>query len=116
MYCPECLVEYRDGFTKCADCGASLVAGAPPQEKSRRESSPEMVTVWSSNNRVAIALAEASLEEAGISFYAQDDETLHRFGPFNADVRPWCRILVEPGREAEARSVLEPIEATSLAK
>lgn len=20
MYCPECRVEYRDGFTECSDC------------------------------------------------------------------------------------------------
>jgi uncharacterized Zn finger protein (UPF0148 family) len=25
LWCPNCRIEYRDGFTTCADCGAELV-------------------------------------------------------------------------------------------
>ncbi len=25
MFCPVCKSEYRDGFTKCTDCGVNLV-------------------------------------------------------------------------------------------
>ena len=28
-YCPECKIEYRAGFTVCADCGATLVDDLP---------------------------------------------------------------------------------------
>jgi hypothetical protein len=27
MYCPECLVDYRDGFSECSDCRVALVSG-----------------------------------------------------------------------------------------
>jgi hypothetical protein len=30
MYCPQCQAEYRQGFTRCADCDVELVHEAPP--------------------------------------------------------------------------------------
>jgi hypothetical protein len=30
MYCPKCRAEYREGFTRCSDCGLELVAVLPP--------------------------------------------------------------------------------------
>ena len=30
-YCPACRQEYQPGISKCADCGAILVTGAPPE-------------------------------------------------------------------------------------
>jgi hypothetical protein len=29
MFCPECKAEYREGFTRCADCEVDLVAELP---------------------------------------------------------------------------------------
>ena len=33
MYCPECGVEYRAGFTECADCHVPLVEKLPDPER-----------------------------------------------------------------------------------
>ena len=30
MYCPQCKAEYRQGFTRCADCEVELVHEPPP--------------------------------------------------------------------------------------
>jgi len=30
MYCPKCRAEFREGFTRCSDCGLELVAVLPP--------------------------------------------------------------------------------------
>ena len=35
MYCPECLVAYRDGFSECSDCRIALVAGEATQLSNR---------------------------------------------------------------------------------
>ena len=31
-WCPKCKMEYREGFTKCADCGEYLVDKLPEEE------------------------------------------------------------------------------------
>lgn len=31
MFCPECQAEYRQGFTRCADCDVDLVYALPPE-------------------------------------------------------------------------------------
>lgn len=36
-WCPNCRTEYRPGFHKCSDCGASLVETLPPKPKSEPE-------------------------------------------------------------------------------
>ena len=30
-YCPNCLTEYVEGITTCADCGVTLMPGDPPE-------------------------------------------------------------------------------------
>lgn len=30
MFCPNCRAEYRDGFSRCSDCDAELIAFLPP--------------------------------------------------------------------------------------
>src|SRR5262249_48492275 len=39
MICPKCAAEYRQGFTKCADCDVDLVA-APPKNAGALAKSP----------------------------------------------------------------------------
>jgi hypothetical protein len=34
MFCPECHAEYRQGFTRCADCDIDLVYQLPPEPRS----------------------------------------------------------------------------------
>ena len=104
MYCPQCAVEYREGFTECADCGAALVEAAP-----EAPSPPEFAMVFESNDRFAVGLARGSLEDAGIPFWVQSDETAAHLalGPI---VFPSSRFLVPKDREAEALELLEPLK------
>ena len=37
LWCPECQIEYRDGFFHCADCGARLTNRLPPAEQEAAE-------------------------------------------------------------------------------
>ena len=125
MYCPQCGVEYREGFTECSDCHVFLVPGMAPEARDRGakpeasgyRSAPQIpdphldpVAVFESNDGFAIALAKGSLEDAGIPFWVEGDETAPRLalGPITF---PLCRFLVPKDREAEARELLEPLNS-----
>ncbi len=72
----------------------------------------DLVTIFESNDRFAIALAKGSLDDAGIPFLMQGDETGDEtaaslaLGPV---LFPVCRSLVPQQYEAEARALLEPL-------
>jgi hypothetical protein len=110
MFCPQCRTEYRDGFTKCADCGVALVRAL---ETEVEDSSPGLVAVFESNDTFALGLAKGSLEDAGIPFWTHGDETAARLalGPV---LFPSCQFLVTSDREAEAREVLASLESPPL--
>jgi hypothetical protein len=109
MYCPECRVEYRDGFTQCSDCQVALVAGVAPEAPETSDSHLDPVLVFESNDLYAIALAKGLFDDSGIPFWMEGDETAARL--VLSPIRfPSCRFLVPKDREMEARELLEPLE------
>ncbi len=76
MYCPQCKAEYRQGFTRCADCDVELVHDPPPpahglgptgEEGSRVEDSEDpFCSFWRGDDpRIHAELCEL-LNEEGI--------------------------------------------------
>ncbi len=109
MYCPQCRVEYREGFTECADCKVTLLAGSPePEPPDPLDPSIELTVVLESNEPVQIAMAKGLLEDAGIPFFL-----LQGITTLVNDVTPLLgkliQVQVPRDREAEAREVLEPV-------
>ena len=109
MYCPECRVDYREGFTQCSDCQVALVAGVTPESPETSDSHLDQVVVFESNDLLAIALAKGSLDDSGIPFWMEGDETAARLvlSPIRFSL---CRFLVPNDREMEARGLLEHLE------
>ena len=74
------------------------------------DSQPEMVSVFESNDALAIGLAQGLLEDSGIPFWMQGDKADARRGigpiPF-----PSCRFLVPKDHETEARELLQVLES-----
>ncbi|HYW42344.1 MAG TPA: DUF2007 domain-containing protein [Bryobacteraceae bacterium] len=70
----------------------------------------EVVTVLECHSPPELALAKATLEEAGIPYYVDGEsvgERLEMLSPFSY---PRKRIAVASDREAEARALLEPLK------
>lgn len=113
MYCPQCGAEYRKGIYECSDCRVPLVVELPKQAGETHELT--LVTVLETEDSVALGLAKAALEEAGIEYLVSSEEALRQFyrGGFgmNPDQAPYqtCRIQVAAEHEAEARAILEPL-------
>jgi Putative prokaryotic signal transducing protein len=114
MYCPQCLANYREGFTECSECQVPLLPGTPPAPP--REPEVELVTVLETHDNVALSLAKAALDEAGIQYLVDADEVPWRPGYYSGwmETSPALqgafRIQVAREDEDEARSVLEPLE------
>jgi hypothetical protein len=109
VYCPQCLVEYREGATECADCRVPLLPGSPPPEPPDPfDPALEMAVVLETNDGMQLALAKGVLGDAGIPF-----SLLGQIATLVTDVDPflhkWIRIQVPRDREAEAKEILEPV-------
>lgn len=106
MFCPECRTEYREGFTECADCKVPLVEefpplASPPEHKSKQSN---LVTVLSTVNAAAMALAKSILEDAKIRFNVKGELSK---AMFSIGI---MQIQVSKDDEEEARELLEGIE------
>jgi hypothetical protein len=117
MYCPQCKVEYRDGFTECADCHVSLLSGScPPDPPDSFDPDLELVVVLETNDSMQLAMAKGLLAQAGIPLFVlgQVATLVQGVDPF---LRKWERLQVPRDREAEAREllqqVLEPLPQTA---
>jgi len=64
-WCPQCGTEYREGFERCSDCGAALVAEAPP-EPAASALGAEWVAVAGYATDEEARLAQGLLAERGI--------------------------------------------------
>ena len=112
MYCPQCLVEYRDGFTECADCRIPLSPGTPPSEPAAPfDPTIGLVVVLETNDPIQLALAKGLLEDAGVPYFA-----LGQIATLVTDIDPFLhktvRVQVPRDREAEARELLEQLSAS----
>jgi hypothetical protein len=44
MFCPKCKAEYREGFSRCADCNVDLVPELPIEQE--QHTKPEQYTEY----------------------------------------------------------------------
>lgn len=102
MYCPKCLVEYREGFTECADCGVALVEGTPPE---REPAYVDLVTVLETSNAAAFAVAESLLRAAEIDYIVQNEGTENIFPQLGA-----MQIQVDSSVAKKAHEILKDVE------
>jgi hypothetical protein len=106
MYCPECGVEYRAGFTECSDCHVQLVE-EPPVPAEPESPNLELVRVLEGNNQIAAAVAKMLLEEAGIPFYMEGEEVGVTMQAIDPHIHRWWGVQVARDHEAEARKILD---------
>ena len=80
MFCPQCKAEYRQGFTRCADCDVDLVDALPAEEGSLEEgdSSPSDLSdaslekVWDGDDQTACVSICKSLHDANIPYLVRE--------------------------------------------
>lgn len=101
-FCPRCHRRYRAGAEVCKSCGVSLVADPPgrPQEDDHR-----YVPVLRTADASRISLVSSALESTEIAFSVRGQD-----GPAGDPREIW----VAPGREIEAREVIDRLEESAV--
>jgi hypothetical protein len=70
MICPECKSEYREGFTRCAECGVTLVPAPVPTdtEPDQQRSHEPAVVIWRGQDPVSFSTVTSALQSASIPY------------------------------------------------
>jgi hypothetical protein len=66
MFCPKCKAEYREGFTRCADCDVALVDRLPLEFPDKIRPNIQLVAVRTFVNAFDAIFAKNVLDGAGI--------------------------------------------------
>ena len=95
MFCPQCHVEYRQGFTRCADCNVDLVPFLSPAEQptSGEGNGGSLRTLWEGEDLALFENLLDGLEAAGIRSFDQPlgmHPGVRRTDPF--PVQPMARF------------------------
>jgi len=103
-WCPECGAEYRDGFTRCSECGVDLVDAPPPSPQSAEGPGPAWVEVASYTTVEEARLAKGLLEENGIPAEVVDRHVV--LSPFPQVDEAEVLLLVSPENADRADALL----------
>src|ERR1700674_4208050 len=66
MFCPKCRCEYREGFSKCADCHVELIPELAPLPEPKPSDFVQYQELLSTYNLADIALIESILDSEKI--------------------------------------------------
>lgn len=77
MYCPNCLYEYKEGITKCEDCGADLLPGVPPEEEEGDLPEMETAELTEVQNDVEAAALRSMLTDMDIYSFMRSNILPH---------------------------------------
>jgi hypothetical protein len=99
MFCPQCRIEYREGFYTCTDCGVPLVSELPPEPELEYLEFEEILISLSPTD---VAMIKSLLDSEGITYYF--------LGESSYSYAPPTRLMVQKDRADEAREILEGLE------
>ena len=73
MFCPKCKAEYREGFSRCADCDVELVPELASEPKETLEY-VDWVKIYTFTDRYEADLAQGLLEANDIEAVTYADD------------------------------------------
>ena len=121
MFCPNCKLEYRAGFTRCADCDVDLIAALPKAAEAQEVGVHDLRSPSVLRRGVSVsdaAVIRDALRAAGIRFNTRrasaeivaDGSAPYEFW-VNSEDRPNAQSVLESALEAADAG--EPLDAAS---
>lgn len=104
MFCPVCKSEYREGFTKCSDCGGELVDHLSEARPARQDLDATDL-LWSGDEEGTGELIAEALDDANI--YYRDEKVI--FGQYHEFGRPVFKLWINGRDHDRAHLALEAI-------
>jgi hypothetical protein len=104
MFCPRCKSEYREGFTKCADCEVPLVDVLP--DEVQPDADPhDLVSVFETSSQPDILVIKSALDAEGIIFHFSG-EFFHMMGVMPSP----ARLLVPSDQREKVLHILKEMQ------
>jgi hypothetical protein len=104
MYCPQCLSEYREGFTTCAECRVPLVDGPLPEiEELEDEDDSPLKILLQTSHPSSLDTVVVRLEEEGVPYILQSGTALSILEGLMVETLPedWRAVLLVPSEFLE---------------
>jgi Putative prokaryotic signal transducing protein len=118
VFCPQCGVQYREGVVECSDCHVPLTDGPHEPETftgsfgdedtQADEGAFNVLIRTGFEDPIAISLAKSLLLEAGIPFFAMDQNPAAR--QESGNILGWWDVRVPRDRESDAREILQSVQ------
>ena len=106
MFCPKCRCEYREGFSRCADCHVELIPELVPLPAEPKASDyVQYQELFSTYNFADIALIESILNSEKIIYFMQNEE----FNTLTFSPQP-VRVMVNTDQIDTAKELLKDFE------
>jgi hypothetical protein len=96
-YCPNCRFEYKEGLSKCPDCGADLVDQLPEEEPLEN---PNFVPLRNLPSRMYAQMLQEALKSEGIPSMIKSDDIAITF-PSQGTTSAVPVIILVPEKHAK---------------
>jgi hypothetical protein len=103
MFCPKCKSEYREGYYKCADCGADLVT-EQPLELMEEVSYVDLIEVYSTYQQSDIAFIKSVFDGEGITYFFEGESSIMLVAG-----GAYARLLVKAEEVQRAKEILREL-------
>jgi hypothetical protein len=99
MICPKCRSEYREGFSRCADCDVALVSDLdqePEESAESGEQESDLVAVLDTKDSSMLSDIVSHIEEKGIPYLLQSGTAIGLESLFPSNALEWRAVLYVP--------------------
>lgn len=114
MFCPECGVEYRKGFSQCSDCQVALVESLPVEPEPDHSGQGWETIEYSTYSAGQVPVLKSVLEAEGIEYFLSDENIDTLYGSLPLLRAP--RLMVRQEQADQVRQIIARLDEGALEK